>query len=108
MADLSGLLARAVATGEEFMLYYFPHVDKPWSCDLGNRSQMVLLGEVGGRYSAEGVTPEAVLAAVLEEYARETANLAKEQAKKELVARLSPAERELLGISDRETFQLED
>ena len=40
--------------------------------------------------------------------AREEANLAQEQAKKELIARLSPAERELLGISDRETFQLED
>jgi translation initiation factor 2 alpha subunit (eIF-2alpha) len=40
--------------------------------------------------------------------AREKANLAQEQARKELIARLSPAERELLGVSDRETFQLED
>jgi hypothetical protein len=30
------------------------------------------------------------------------------EAKKELIARLSPAERELLGISDHETFRLED
>jgi hypothetical protein len=107
MADLSELLALAVATGEEFMLYYHPH-DKSWSCDLGNRSQMVLLGEIDGDYSSDGATPEAVLAAVLEGCAREKANLAQDQARKELIARLSPAERELLGVSDRETFQLED
>jgi hypothetical protein len=53
-----------------------------------------------------------LLVAWWEEYrARGEAEPAQKQrfeAREELIARLSPAERELLGVSDRETFQLED
>ena len=73
-----------------------------WACqnlDQTDSWEAKGIGELWSWWQAHKAADEA-------RKARESQNLARIEAKKELIARLSPAERELLGISDRETFQL--
>ncbi len=52
---------------EDFALFYYPgdSEDELWRADIGNPSQSVCLGEIGGKYRGEGATATAALEALL-------------------------------------------